>query len=55
MVRLAITTHVGCVVIARETVTDIIRNYVHGCDTVAAGARDMTQTGFRLIELFGLL
>src|SRR5262249_47221546 len=37
---------IGCIVVARETVTTLIRDYVHGCDTVAAGARDTTWAGF---------
>jgi hypothetical protein len=37
---------IGCIVVARESVTGLIRDYVHGCDTVAAGARDTTWTGF---------
>lgn len=38
---------IGCIVVARESVTELIRDYVHGCDTVAAGARDATWAGFR--------
>jgi hypothetical protein len=37
---------IGCIVVARESVTDLIRDYVHGCDTVAAGAQDVTWLGF---------
>jgi hypothetical protein len=37
---------IGCIVVARESVHEIIREYVHGCDTVAAGAKDVTWTGF---------
>jgi hypothetical protein len=37
---------VACVVVARASVTDVIANYVHGCDTVAAGAKDATWSGF---------
>ncbi len=37
---------IGCIIVARESVTDLIRDYVHGCDTVAAGARDVTWDGF---------
>ena len=29
-----------------ENATEIIREYIHGCDTVAAGAKDVTWTGF---------
>jgi hypothetical protein len=36
----------GCIVVARESVTSVIADYVHGCDTVAAGARDKTWAGF---------
>src|SRR5438046_1034073 len=38
---------IGCVIAARESVTTLIRDYVHGCDTVAAGARDVTWAGFQ--------
>lgn len=37
---------IGCIIVARESVTELIRDYVHGCDTVAAGARDTTWAGF---------
>ncbi len=37
---------IGCIVAARESVHQIIREYVHGCDTVAAGAKDVIWTGF---------
>ncbi len=37
---------IGCIIVARESVSGLIRDYVHGCDTVAAGARDATWTGF---------
>ena len=37
---------IGCIIVARESVTATIRDYVHGCDTVAAGARDATWAGF---------
>ncbi len=37
---------IGCIVVARESVSDLIRDYVHGCDTVAAGAKDATWAGF---------
>jgi hypothetical protein len=37
---------IGCIVVARESVTDVIRDYVHGCDTVAAGAKDAIWSGF---------
>lgn len=37
---------IGCVVVARESVTGLIRDYVHGCDTTPAGARDTTWSGF---------
>lgn len=43
----ALSRHqIGCIIVARESVTDLIRDYVHGCDTVAAGARDSTWAGF---------
>jgi hypothetical protein len=38
---------IGCIVVARESTTALIRDYVHGCDTVAAGARDVTWAGFQ--------
>lgn len=38
---------IGCIIVARETVTETIDGYVHGCDTVAAGARDKTWAGFQ--------
>ncbi len=37
---------IGCIIVAREAVTGTIRDYVHGCDTVAAGGRDTTWRGF---------
>jgi hypothetical protein len=37
---------IGCIVVARESVTSLIRDYVHACDTVAAGAKDTTWSGF---------
>lgn len=37
---------IGCLVVARESVQDKISNYVHGCDTVAAGAQDVTWSGY---------
>ncbi|TPN49489.1 hypothetical protein FJ976_17315 [Mesorhizobium sp. B1-1-9] len=37
---------IGCIIVARETVRDVIANYVHGCDTVAAGAEDATWAGY---------
>lgn len=37
---------IGCVVVAREAVRSVITDYVHGCDTVAAGAEDATWSGF---------
>lgn len=37
---------VGCIIVARSSVTEVIRDYVHRCDTVAAGARDATWAGF---------
>lgn len=42
---------IGCIIVARETVTGVIRDYVHGCDTVAAGARDATWSGFEAHRL----
>lgn len=38
---------IGCIIVARESVTEVIREYVHSCDTVAAGAKDKTWSGFR--------
>lgn len=38
---------IGCIIVARESVTEVVRDYVHGCDTVAAGAKDVTWAGFR--------
>lgn len=38
---------IGCIIVGRESVTNVIREYVHGCDTVAAGAKDATWSGFR--------
>jgi hypothetical protein len=37
---------IGCIVVARASTTEMIRDYVHGCDTVAAGAKDVTWKGF---------
>lgn len=37
---------IGCVVVARESVGEVIADYVHGCDAVAAGAEDATWSGF---------
>jgi hypothetical protein len=37
---------IGCIIVARETVRDVIAGYLHGCDTVAAGAEDSTWAGF---------
>ncbi|WP_185829148.1 AAA family ATPase [Sphingomonas ginkgonis] len=37
---------IGCIVVGRESVTGVVDEYVHGCDTVAAGARDSTWAGF---------
>lgn len=37
---------IGCIVIARESVHEVISTYVHGCDSVAAGAEDVTWSGF---------
>ncbi|MFK8402399.1 AAA family ATPase [Pseudomonas sp. BGr12] len=38
---------IGCIIVGRESIANVIREYVHGCDTVAAGARDATWSGFR--------
>lgn len=38
---------VGCIIVGRESVTDTIREYVHTCDTAAAGAKDPTWMGFK--------
>jgi hypothetical protein len=44
----ALSRHqIGCIIVARESVTDVIGDYVHTCDTVAAGARDTTWNGFQ--------
>jgi AAA domain len=37
---------IGCIVVARESVQEVISQYVHGCDAVAAGAKDVVWTGF---------
>jgi len=37
---------IGCIVVAREKVRDVIADYLHGCDTAAAGAEDSTWAGF---------
>lgn len=43
----ALSRHqIGCIIVARQSVTEVIRDYVHTCDTVAAGARDTTWKGF---------
>jgi hypothetical protein len=39
----ALSRHqIGRIIVARQSVTDLIDDYVHTCDTVAAGARDTT-------------
>ncbi len=38
---------IGCVIVARESVTSTIAGYVHACDSAAAGARDMVWMGFQ--------
>jgi hypothetical protein len=38
---------IGCIIVSRASVTELIRDYVHGCDTVAAGARDATWAGYQ--------
>lgn len=38
---------IGCIIVARESIASVIREYVHGCDTVAAGAKDATWLGFK--------
>lgn len=38
---------IGCIIVARESVREVIESYVHGCDTVAAGAVDATWSGFK--------
>lgn len=44
----ALSRHqIGCIIVARQSVTDLIDDYVHTCDTVAAGARDTTWLGFQ--------
>lgn len=44
----ALSRHqIGSIIVARASVTDVIRDYVHTCDTVAAGARDTTWNGFQ--------
>lgn len=37
---------IGCIIVARESVNQVIREYVHSCDTVAAGAKDATWLGY---------
>jgi superfamily I DNA and/or RNA helicase len=37
---------IGCIIVARETVSGVISDYVHGCDTVAAGAKDAIWAGY---------
>lgn len=37
---------IGCIIVARETVGAVIADYVHGCDTVAAGAEDAIWAGY---------
>lgn len=37
---------IGCIIVARETVSSVIADYVHGCDTVAAGAEDAIWAGY---------
>lgn len=37
----------GCIIVGRESIASVIRDYVHSCDTVAAGARDATWLGYR--------
>lgn len=36
----------GCIIVGRESVHDVIRDYVHGCDAVAAGAKDVVWSGY---------
>jgi hypothetical protein len=37
---------IGCIIVARESVRSTIAEYVHPCDTAAAGARDEVWRGF---------
>jgi hypothetical protein len=44
----ALSRHqIGCVIVARASVDDAIRDYVHACDTAAAGARDLVWSGYQ--------
>lgn len=38
---------IGCIIVSRASVVDVIRDYVHGCDTAAAGANDSAWSGFK--------
>lgn len=38
---------IGCIIAARGSVSDVLREYVHPCDTAAAGARDDVWSGFQ--------
>jgi hypothetical protein len=37
----------GCIIVGRASVEDVLREYVHPCDTAAAGARDDVWSGFQ--------
>lgn len=44
----ALSRHqIGCVIVARASVDEAIRGYVHACDTAAAGARDLVWSGYQ--------
>jgi hypothetical protein len=38
---------IGCIIAARGSVDDVLREYVHPCDSAAAGARDDVWSGFQ--------
>lgn len=38
---------IGCVIVARGSVENVLREYVHPCDSTAAGARDEVWSGFQ--------
>jgi hypothetical protein len=37
----------GCIIVGRGSVEDVLRDYVHPCDEAAAGARDDVWSGFQ--------
>jgi hypothetical protein len=43
----ALSRHqIGCIIVARASVEDVIDGYLHTCDTAPAGGRDMVWSGF---------